>query len=987
MDPAQTPKPGDNADSQNPGSGWIHPPADPPGQPREPSLFDKLRDEAAQANIAEGKPPGQPRPQGGYTPKGIKLPPEEPTPFLESMGRTGVGQPRDPTADWPGSDPSRLVSRLRAMGVSESEIQAYLNQPTLRGSRSSSATTGIGHQSGVTASSGFGSPTAGVPLGINAQLATQQGLQAGANMVGQASINSQATTNQWTGQVVDMATLVSTIGSAVQKGVEAALASAQSGTTQGPPTTGNTAVPTPSSPFTPPSGSGGAPGGSGVPPATQGGPQGPGGSTGGSQGPSSPPAPTGGLQEGHTAKARFGLQGLIEGITMSAGRFLQQVGRKTFAPLVTQRAGQWYKSVPSGTTGATDLGTFGPAVSIGEDEATTLASRGALMDSVAGGVGGLSGGIRGALGGMGATAPELATVVGLPLAAYEAANLVAGQRQQNAYYQSILGGSNYSGIEQRIQQAGFRISSLGDLTGAQSNMAFQGVTEAGMTGGTRQNALEQTVQLYNQTGASIQSTLQDISIAAQTGNTNLTGLKQAIEGVSTAAANSGMNANVARQNFTNLYSSTSQTITGAAAATTAGGLAQAQANMGQLLQGANLSGFTSQQALYMYASQTGKTYGQIVSGIQSGAPGMSAGALATNSVMSYLSQNGFVAALGQAAKSAGLEKQIQSGRPLTQDQLVKLDTAIGADPSNSTYYSSIQQYLNQLYPGNNFTPAQAMIAAEGFVTGQMNPASAEASQAQKWKPSTWATPKQAAALRSTLGSGSISLFGGGETGKMQKANAAYDKEYAAIGGVNSNSITGLENDLTHNDITGWLGLNRGSAPSPQAAAQDWYMKNIFLQGKKDPVLEQMLANPALNDPQTLFNVSLKNGGTATVNMQNLLKNFKNQANAGTVTVAAAGPGNQGLVNSSLSDILGFQAGKQISASSAHETAAQQQKLQSQVKSEEKNVVTIVASPQLLQWFKLNSVGGNIAIASANSNLVPQSGYPDIPSQQGSFYSP
>jgi hypothetical protein len=646
-------------------------------------------------------------------------------------------------------------------------------------------------------------------------------------------------------------------------------------------------------------------------------------------------------------------------------------------------------------------------------------------------------GVAGAWEGMAGAAPELAgalSAAALPIGVLAGAyggimkigSIVSSEREQGAYYQSILGGTNIGGQEQRLQQTGFRYSQLGNLSGAQANALFQGTTNLAMTGGQRQNAMDTAIQLYDQLGVSVQSSIQNITIAAQSGNKELNNLAQAIGTVTSAAVAGGMNANAARANFTQLYGAATQNVQGPGATTAAGGFAAAQAQGGQLIQGANTSGFMSQQAMLMYASQTGQSYGQIVAGIQSGT--LNVGQLAQNSFTSQLSQSGAMDNISKAIDQIpGLRGQISSGKQLTDTQIEQVVTQMGANGDSQDFFT-LQSMLQTLYPGNTFTSAQAVDFAVEAATGRWDPGKQQAKIQQKWSQRTFSLPKpvpparalgtaqakklapttaartaedkyrygiQENYLRQRIATQNPTMSAADRQKLLSQQMASWSKGQTAQEGADySRQLAANAFQQDPNDVAQYRQAQKAiGAPSEESQlwsdvfgsgqdvqARNWYMKNVVQgKGQRDPVMEALLKNPDLNNAQTLFRVNTQGGGSVLATVQDLQQRYMKQVQSGNVTIAAAN--NQQLVGNTLASQLGFQATSQGSQAGLHYQAsaagkAEQAKLQSQLKGETKNVITVVPSQALLQWMQFNAnSGSNVAIDNNTATNSTAPAYP------------
>ena len=192
---------------------------------------------------------------------------------------------------------------------------------------------------------------------------------------------------------------------------------------------------------------------------------------------------------------------------------------------------------------------------------------------------------------------------------------IEAQRSQNAAYQSIEGGSNFGGFVERAREGLFGLSQLGDLGMGQANQLFEGVTQIGLKGGQRQNALDFAIQQYNQLGMSISDSLQLISVSAKAGHDNLQQLSSVLDSVTQSAAAASTNTEVARQNFVSMYQgaiANGMSTTGAAFF--AGGSASLTAQLGTTGQGVQYGQASNAQA----AAALGMSYNDYEAGIAMG---------------------------------------------------------------------------------------------------------------------------------------------------------------------------------------------------------------------------------------------------------------------------------------------------------------------------------------------------------------------------------
>lgn len=185
-----------------------------------------------------------------------------------------------------------------------------------------------------------------------------------------------------------------------------------------------------------------------------------------------------------------------------------------------------------------------------------------------------------ASGGVGMAA-DAVPYVGEALAAGQVVNHaligITDQTKANSQYQSIYGGSNWgTGVENRIAEQGFvwgnRLNAFGGgLNSADASAAFQGVSELGQQGGTRDASLAFIQSSYSKLGMSVQQSLQLVQLSAQGANSTLGGLSTALQGVGQMAAATGQNANMLYQSFAQNYAGTLQSGGGANAAALAAG--------------------------------------------------------------------------------------------------------------------------------------------------------------------------------------------------------------------------------------------------------------------------------------------------------------------------------------------------------------------------------------------------------------------------------
>lgn len=216
--------------------------------------------------------------------------------------------------------------------------------------------------------------------------------------------------------------------------------------------------------------------------------------------------------------------------------------------------------------------------------------------------------------------------VGAAIAGVEAvkqgATFVANQRAENAPWQAIYGGSNFSQIQnQRLPQMGFQLNQLmsGGLPWQQSQQAFQGVSALGFSGSQRSSDLNFITSNYMNMGMSVADSLKLVTEASKDFNKNLVGLSSGLKSASDAARNTGQSAQLGRQTFTQQYTNLSQQFGGPGTANVASALTDVTMGMGREMQGLDLSGmYTSQTSRYIMSGLLGESMGNLEADISSG---------------------------------------------------------------------------------------------------------------------------------------------------------------------------------------------------------------------------------------------------------------------------------------------------------------------------------------------------------------------------------
>lgn len=204
----------------------------------------------------------------------------------------------------------------------------------------------------------------------------------------------------------------------------------------------------------------------------------------------------------------------------------------------------------------------------------------------------------------------------IPTAIAMGAGELAAQRQKNATYASIYGTSNMGGAAQRVHEGLFGLSRSGQITSAQAQQLFQGVSSSGLKGQQRATGLQMAMNLYNDQGITFSNTIAAITASVQAGNPTLAGLATSLSAVATAAQQAGVNVDQATQSFVSGIQTLSQGgVLGQGASVLSAAATGAASNLGPTYKGvgpatASLMASPTMQALV--GIQNNKTQEQMV---------------------------------------------------------------------------------------------------------------------------------------------------------------------------------------------------------------------------------------------------------------------------------------------------------------------------------------------------------------------------------------
>lgn len=379
-------------------------------------------------------------------------------------------------------------------------------------------------------------------------------------------------------------------------------------------------------------------------------------------------------------------------------------------------------------------------------------------------------------------------------AAWAASELYADQREQNAAFQRITGGSNLDAMRERGKQQVFGFQQrFGGMGAGQASELYGGLVgiDEQSNGGrfNRAEALRFGQNNYSRMGMTAQESIALVNIAAENGETSLNALADALKRVTDSAREAGVDADVAREKFTSYYQTAIASGAGRSAAATAGTLASMQASLGPGFQSANLGGMVSGNPAQMI--QQARAVGMDWTSYQN--------ALST-SEGSALQARAQTAQLRQLSASMLGPQGLSRVRQYAQQQFGNNDTAVS--DVTATQWEELQQAANinpyiakqqieAMMPGVQVTGEQAVRMIAGVQAGIVNPEAEQAAAVQESAiRSLTDEERQEAetgnvnALEDRIGGWGVSKFASGNTQRRHKARKEY-VDWAADTGMSS----------------------------------------------------------------------------------------------------------------------------------------------------------------------------------------------------------
>lgn len=443
---------------------------------------------------------------------------------------------------------------------------------------------------------------------------------------------------------------------------------------------------------------------------------------------------------------------------------------------------------------------------------------------------------------------------------------IRSQRDKNAYYQSIEGGSNLAGFGERAHEEAYRWSTFGVLSSDESRRAFKGVTQLGYNskvegGPGRQDALNFVYHGKTAYGATVDESLQELQVASKSALTNFKDLSTALKDVSDSAGKAGVNAQMARAQMTQLLDQAQSSGYGSSAT----GVAQLEQktlnSYGRAYQGVDASGRLSMSHAYMAASVAGISLSKYLTG----------GASVKGAADQKLDNATISAVLKPEARAWVIEQLNQSG----------------GDPSPEVIAQIAEELLNRFYAEDAGALASAVASLSGYTAYAQDPVKAAGWVVEQLNGKGVGVTAKDMQKTATKQQKATS-----KTNSVQK-NVG-DNLRDPVGGDGTNSgVSALGGTLDTESSGGFLGFGSHESKAVQAY-NNWHNKNG---GQEDPVLYSLL-NAIHGDDKAKVEVSTKDG-KKVVTLADAIKNHPNELASGKAVVVE---GDQ--AGKAVSDILG-----------------------------------------------------------------------------------
>jgi hypothetical protein len=475
--------------------------------------------------------------------------------------------------------------------------------------------------------------------------------------------------------------------------------------------------------------------------------------------------------------------------------------------------------------------------------------------------------------------PRVGSAIGGPWGAVAGAAVAAAtdipaeirsQRDKNAYYQSIEGGSNFDGFGERASEELYRWSTFGVLSSDESRKAFKGVTKLGynskVEGGVgRQDALNFIYHGKTRRGETVDESLQQLQVASKNALTNLHDLSDALNKVSDSAGKAGVNAQQARAEYTQLLDTAQKSGYGSSSIGVASAEQQIKNSYGRSFQDVDASGRLGMNRAYMAASMAGMNVSDyLTAGVT--------GKMQADSVVDR--------AVAKNVLKPGVEQWIKE----------QVSKSGGAGNLHEDVIQQIaEQMLRTFYPNDSPALAQAVGTLSGYPDLAKDPVKAAVWLVQQYndkgsaEQSKKETASDKAADKKTSAANSV-VKNTGELMRVSQTDRGLGAGKSALGG-----------DLDREHTGGFLGFG-GHNSDAYNAYQKWHEKNG---GQEDPVVYHLL-NKIKGDDKVKVAVTTK-GGKRVVSLAEAITKHQNELASGKAVILDPSKGGKGQ---SVEELLG-----------------------------------------------------------------------------------
>jgi hypothetical protein len=430
---------------------------------------------------------------------------------------------------------------------------------------------------------------------------------------------------------------------------------------------------------------------------------------------------------------------------------------------------------------------------------------------------------------------------------------IRSQRDKNAYYQSIEGGSNFDGFGERFSEEVYRWSTPMMFSSEEARRAFKGVTRLGynskVEGGIgRQEALDFVYHGKSRRGQTVDESLQQLQVNSKNALGSLNDLNDALNAVSDSAGKAGINAQQARAEFTQLMDQAIKQGYGSSSADVAALEQQTKNSYGRSFQDVDVSGRLSLNRAYMAASMAGMSVSDY----------LTAGVTAKGVADSRMD-----AATRRAVLKPGVEDWIKD----------KISKSGGAGNLDEAVVQQIaEEMIRAFYPNDSPAMAQVVAGLSGLKDLASDPVKAAYWLVQQYNDKGVAetvgkmTAKEKAAQKKISEKNDV-ITGVGNTARVP----ANDRGPQA-------GKTLLGDKLDEERSGGFLGFGSHASDAVEAYNK-WHDKNG---GQEDPVIYHLL-NAIKGDDKSKVAVTTKSG-KRVVSLADAIKNHRNELASGKAVV-------------------------------------------------------------------------------------------------------